>query len=161
MICNMVNLENAFKTLLKNHGYSITDQRLLIFNLLLGQEPLTMHELIERANNQIDRASIYRIIGLFDQIGITQRLNIGWKYRIELTDKFAQHHHHLTCLSCHRVIPINKDELEDFMSQLATAQKFTPIEHQVEIQGYCDRCSQRLPQLSTRGSELDPRQFGG
>jgi Fe2+ or Zn2+ uptake regulation protein len=140
----MVNLENDFRTLLKNHGHSITDQRLLIFNLLLGKEPLTMHELINQTNDQIDRASIYRIIGLFDQIGITQRLNIGWKYRIELTDKFAQHHHHLTCLSCHRVIPINKDELEEFMSQLASAQKFTPIEHQVEIQGYCDKCSRLM-----------------
>jgi Fe2+ or Zn2+ uptake regulation protein len=138
----MINLENDFKGLLKKHGQSITEQRLLIFNLLLGKEPLTMHELIERANDQIDRASIYRIIGLFDQIGVTQRLNIGWKYRIELTDKFAQHHHHLTCLSCHKVIPINKDELEDFMSQLAIAQKFTPVEHQVEIQGYCNKCSQ-------------------
>jgi Fur family ferric uptake transcriptional regulator len=141
MICNMVNLDKDFRALLKNRGYSITEQRLMIFNLLLGKEPLTMHELISLADNQIDRASIYRIIGLFDQIGITQRLNIGWKYRIELTDKFAQHHHHLTCLSCHRVIPINKDELEDFMSQLATARKFTPVEHQVEIQGYCDKCS--------------------
>ena len=136
----MINLEKDFRSLLKNSGYSTTEQRLLIFNLLLGREPLTMHELIERVNDQIDRASIYRIIGLFDKIGVTQRLNIGWKYRIELTDKFAQHHHHLTCLSCHKVIPINKDELEDFMSQLATAQKFTPIEHQVEIQGYCDKC---------------------
>jgi len=148
----MVNLDNDFKTLLKKHGYSITDQRLLVFNLLLGQEPLTMHELIERANNQIDRASIYRIIGLFDQIGITQRLNIGWKYRIELTDKFAQHHHHLSCLSCHRVIPINKDELEDFMSQLAAAQKFTPVEHQVEIQGYCSQCSKARPELKLKES---------
>jgi len=137
----MVNLENTFKDLLKSHGYSITDQRLLVFNLLTGQEPLTMHELIERVDNKIDRASIYRIIGLFDQIGITQRLNIGWKYRIELTDKFAQHHHHLSCLNCHRVIPINKDELENFMTQLALAQQFTPVEHQVEIQGYCSYCS--------------------
>jgi len=63
--------------------------------------------------------------------------NIG----IELTDKFAQHHHHLSCLNCHRVIPINKDELENFMTQLALAQQFTPVEHQVEIQGYCSYCS--------------------
>jgi Fe2+ or Zn2+ uptake regulation protein len=139
----MVSLENTLRILLKKHGYSITDQRLMIFNLLLGQEPLTMRELIERTNNHIDRASIYRIIGLFDQIGVTQRLNIGWKYRIELTDKFAQHHHHLTCLACHKVIPINQKELEDFINQLASAQEFTPIEHQVEIQGYCKSCSQK------------------
>lgn len=145
----MVSLDDTFKTLLKNHGYSVTDQRLLIFNLLINREPQTMHELIDRANNQIDRASVYRIISLFEQIGITQRLNIGWKYRIELTDKFAQHHHHLTCLNCHRVIPINKDELEDFIAQLATAQKFIPIEHQVEIQGYCSECNIVLPKATT------------
>lgn len=140
----MVNLDAPFKGLLKDHGYSVTDQRLLIFNLLVGQEPLAMHELIKRTKSQLDRASVYRIIGLFDQLGVTQRLNIGWKYKIELTDKFTQHHHHLTCLRCHSVIPINKEELEDFTAQLAKSQKFTPIEHQFEIQGYCFKCSKSL-----------------
>jgi Fur family ferric uptake transcriptional regulator len=140
----MTTAENILSTLLKDHGYSITSQRLLVFNLLIGQEPMTMHELIDRTNGKIDRASIYRIIGLFDQIGITQRLNIGWKYKIELTDKFAEHHHHLTCLNCHKVIPINKNELEDFIAQLATVQGFTPIDHQVEIQGYCQNCSKKV-----------------
>ena len=136
----MTNNEKILSNLLKNHNYSLTRQRLEVFNLLIGQEPMTMSELIKKINKSIDRASVYRIISLFDQVGITQRLNIGWKYHIELTDKFAEHHHHLTCLNCHAVTAINKNELEEFISQLANAQDFTPVEHQVEIQGFCSNC---------------------
>jgi Fur family ferric uptake transcriptional regulator len=100
-----------------------------------------MYELYDLAKGQLDRASLYRIITVFEKLGIVQRINIGWKYKIELSDKFAEHHHHLTCLKCGRIIPINEDELEAFFEGLAHSHKFKPTEHQVEVQGYCETCS--------------------
>jgi Fur family ferric uptake transcriptional regulator len=126
--------------ILKENGYSLTQPRLIVFDLLLDQEPLSLVELHNRAAGKLDRASLYRIIALFEQIGIVQRVNIGWKYKIELSDKFAEHHHHLTCIKCHKIIPINEQELEEFVSNLAAYNHFKPIEHQVEIQGYCETC---------------------
>jgi len=131
------------KEVLREHGYSITDQRLLIFDLLVGQEPMTMYELYDRAQSKLDRASTYRIIDLFEKLGIVQRVSIGWKYKIELSDKFAEHHHHLTCLSCQKVIPIAGDEMESFINGLAKKHTFQAVAHQVEIQGYCDECAKR------------------
>jgi len=126
--------------MLRESGHSITKQRVLVFDLLTDQEPMTMYELYDRAKGRLDRASIYRIITLFEKLGIVQRINIGWKYKIELSDKFAEHHHHLTCLHCHKVIPINEHDLETFITNLATGHNFSPIEHQVEVQGYCQSC---------------------
>jgi Fur family ferric uptake transcriptional regulator len=102
---------------------------------------MTMHDLIARLNSKLDRASIYRAISLFEVLNIVQRLNIGWKYKIELTDKFAEHHHHLTCLKCGQVISINEGELEDFVHKSARINGFKVTAHQIEIQGYCSRCS--------------------
>lgn len=99
-----------------------------------------MYELYDLAKGQLDRASLYRIITVFEELGIVQRINIGWKYKIELSDKFAEHHHHLTCLKCHKVIPINEHELESFISNLAGSHEFKPVEHQIELQGYCKDC---------------------
>jgi len=99
-----------------------------------------MYELYERARSQLDRASIYRIVTLFEKLGIVQRVNIGWKYKIELSDAFAEHHHHLTCTSCHRVIPIQGTELERFIKKLGQAYAFAPTGHQVEVQGLCRAC---------------------
>src|SRR5258708_5227992 len=132
--------KDTLQAMLKQGGYSITKQRLLVFDLLLGQEPLMMNQLIQNADGRIDTVSIYRTIALFEKLGIVQRLNIGWKYKFELTDKFADHHHHLSCKKCGKVIEINEHALESFIRQIAHQNKFQADEHQVEIQGYCKDC---------------------
>lgn len=137
----MTSSVEKFEELLKNNGLSITKQRSLVFSLLLGQEPTSMNELIKSADKKIDKVSIYRTITAFEKIGIVQRLNTGWKYKIELTDKFTDHHHHLTCIKCHRVIAINTRDLESFIEQVSKLNNFKPSEHQVEIQGFCQQCS--------------------
>jgi len=127
-------------TLLKSNGLSVTKQRLTVFELLEGSEPLTMHELQQLAGDKLDRASLYRTIAVFEKLGIVHHVNIGWKYKIELSDAFSEHHHHMTCLRCHKIIPINEQELESFINNLSAEHQFEPVEHQIEIQGYCADC---------------------
>jgi Fur family transcriptional regulator, ferric uptake regulator len=131
---------NDLEAVLREHGYSITKQRLLIFSLFVDQAPMTMYELYDRAKEQMDRASTYRIVTLFEKLGIVQRINIGWKYKIELSDRFSEHHHHLACTSCGKIIPISEKELEQFIAMVAATHQFIPIAHQVEIQGLCRDC---------------------
>jgi Fur family ferric uptake transcriptional regulator len=101
---------------------------------------MTMRDLTERAA-QVDRASVYRAVELFEALGIVQRLNTGWKYRLELTDKFAAHHHHLTCTNCGKTIAMNEAELERVIEQLARSHGFRPTAHQIELQGICAVCA--------------------
>jgi Fur family ferric uptake transcriptional regulator len=130
----------ALKTLLSKHHYSLTQPRQIVFKALQDQEPLAMQQLITTIP-EVDRASIYRTVSLFEQIGVVQRLQQGWKYKIELSDAFAAHHHHLTCTHCKRVIPINAQALEQFIEQLAVQNHFAAQSHQVEIQGLCKSCA--------------------
>jgi Fur family transcriptional regulator, ferric uptake regulator len=129
----------TLKRLLKEHGQNVTTVRLTVFRALAGQESLSMHQLIGRARG-IDRASVYRTVELFERLGIVQRLNTGWKYKLELTDKFAEHHHHLTCTQCGRTISMNETELEALIAKLAAHHHFKPTAHQIEIQGLCTTC---------------------
>jgi Fur family transcriptional regulator, ferric uptake regulator len=132
---------NTLKNILKQRDYSVTKQRLLVFNLLVGQEPMTMSELIKKAAGRVDKVSVYRTITLFEQVGVTQRLNIGWKYKIELTDKFSDHHHHLSCLKCGDVIDIGDEKhIDDFINEVAEKFGFEPRKHQFEVDGYCKKC---------------------
>lgn len=98
-----------------------------------------MHELVEQVRG-VDRASVYRAVDLFEKLSIVQRLNTGWKYKIELTDKFTHHHHHLTCTKCQATIAMNELQLEHFIDQIAHAHGFEPESHQIEIQGLCKSC---------------------
>lgn len=137
----MVQRETTLHSVLKEHRYSLTMQRQAIFDLLDNQEPLSMRELCQRAATTMDRASVYRTVSLFERLGIVRRINIGWKYKLELSDIFSEHHHHMTCLKCKRIIPINAQALEKFIESLASGEQFSPTEHQIEIQGYCASCA--------------------
>lgn len=139
--CSVSDPINVLQKLLKTQGYSVTAPRKVVFDALQGQEPQTMRELFLQIQNKIDRASLYRTVTLFEELGVVQRLQIGWKYKLELTDKFSHHHHHLSCIKCGQTIAIDEDTaLEKRMRQLAEAQGFKAQDHQLEIRGLCKAC---------------------
>jgi len=132
-----------FKKTLQDKGYSSTRARLAVFNLLLeAPGPVSMHELIDGSRGKADRVSVYRTVELFEQLGISQRINIGWKYKLELSEMFLDHHHHMTCLTCGRITPI-KDEpqFEAMLQKIARTNGFVVTMHQLEMQGTCSDCA--------------------
>lgn len=139
----MSSAKEEFAEILKNKGYRLTKSRMAVFNSLYGREPLSMRELIG-SNKDVNRASIYRTVELFEELDVAQRLYMGWKYKIELTDKFTVHHHHLTCLRCGKTIAIDQYELERYIDKLAAQRGFKPTTHQVEVQGLCSQCQKKV-----------------
>jgi Fe2+ or Zn2+ uptake regulation protein len=141
MIATMTPELVKLKDTLKTNGYSLTAPRQSVFRVLSAHEAQTMAELIARVGKDVDRASIYRIIALFEALGIAKRLPIGWKYKLELSDDFIRHHHHFSCKKCGRTFPLPEDRiLEAGIDSLAIAQEFQPEEHQLEISGLCANC---------------------
>lgn len=137
----MTSLLPTLELTLRQHGYSLTKPRRIVFTALQSADTLSMPELTARCADQVDRASVYRTVALFEELGVVQRLPIGWKYRLELTDTFHDHHHHATCVKCGAVIPLPEDDvLERQLQQLSSAYHFVPLSHQLEIRGVCATC---------------------
>jgi Fur family transcriptional regulator, ferric uptake regulator len=133
---------DTLRTLLKNEGASLTAPRKIVFNLLLNQGPQSMQVLVTRAKDKVDRATVYRTIELFERLGIVHRLNMGWKYKIELTDVFTGHHHHMYCSNCGRIYDLaDNPMLETMIETVAAKSGFSPRGHQLEIYGLCQNCS--------------------
>jgi Fe2+ or Zn2+ uptake regulation protein len=134
--------QNLLRQTLKTAGYSLTQPREVVFGVLESlSDPISMHDLYAHVSGQLDRSSLYRTIELFERTNIVQRVNMGWKYRLELTDLFAHHHHHIACLSCGMLSAISEDaKVEQLIHELANASGYTPIRHQLEIQGLCPSC---------------------
>ena len=131
----------TFQSILKSAGYSLTKPRTIIFRLLLHDEPQTMAQIIARADGLLDRVTVYRTIELFEKLGIVHRLYIGWKYKLELSDQFIDHHHHLTCLRCGSVVDIEDEQhIDGFIQQIAQQYNFELRRHQFEIEGLCADC---------------------
>ena len=139
-----MDLDAQFRHALKQNGQSLTNARHKVFIALQDEEPLTMTALIEKCPD-VDRASVYRTITLFEKLGIVQRLQTGWKYKLELTDTFHEHHHHATCLVCGRAQIVPEDQIiEQHLKRLAASIGLQLERHQLELQGYCSTCQELL-----------------
>lgn len=135
---------DQLQKVLKEAGYSMTRPRLTVFSALQGKKPKTMRELVDSLQGVIDRASIYRTIALFEKLGIVNRIQHGWKYRLELADTFTPHHHHITCSRCQRIVSFHESHtFEALINTLAEDQGFIPRSHTLEIYGLCANCQKR------------------
>lgn len=133
-------MEEEIKNLLKQQGFSATKTRMSVLGALLRLQPATISQLITDLPD-VDRATVYRAVDLFVDLGIAKKVYTGFKYRIELDDDFQEHHHHLTCLRCSTVIDVHTPEIEYAIEQTARNNGFRSIRHDLEIVGYCANCS--------------------
>ena len=129
------------RKILSEHGYHVTKAREATFALLMNPEPQSISQILVKAKGSVDRVSVYRNIDLFEKLGIVNRIYAGWKYKLELSDQFVAHHHHLSCLECGNVIDIEDEKhIDDFITEVATQFNFAPRRHQFEVDGYCSDC---------------------
>lgn len=139
------NDTERFREILIAHNYHVTKAREATFMLLVHSEPQSIRDLLIKSNGAIDRVTIYRNIELFEKLGIVHRVNVGWKYKLELSDDFVAHHHHLSCLDCGKIIDIEDEQhVDDFIHEVAERFGFEPRRHQFEIEGYCSGCRQAI-----------------
>lgn len=137
----MTTTDTSLQQLLHEHGQSLTRPRQIVFEALRQHDNLTISELVTACRGRIDRASVYRTVGVFEALGVVQRLQIGWKYKLELSDRFTDHHHHATCNRCGAITPLVEDSsLEKQLIAIANSHGFVHQSHQLEIRGLCAAC---------------------
>jgi len=137
----MNTVESTLALHLKNAGYSLTTPRRKVFAALQYDAPLSMQELYTRLKSEVNRTTVYRVIELFEELHIAQRVAKGWKYKLELTDDFIPHHHHFTCTNCHKSISFDEPALLDNMLETVAKQNgFGISTHTLEIEGLCSEC---------------------
>ncbi|MCL5113211.1 MAG: transcriptional repressor [Patescibacteria group bacterium] len=135
-------INSIFDGVLKSNKYSITKQRKLIFDKISELAPVSLFDLINSLK-EIDRSTIYRTIDLFIKLRLIKKIDIGFKYNIELSELFSKHHHHFYCSKCHQIIDFDEPSgLEELIYNLANKYNFKSSEHSLEINGLCSNCQQ-------------------
>ncbi len=129
---------------LRKSGYSVTIARRMAFSELL-KGPLTVARLAGRLSPAIDRATTYRTVGVFEKVGIVNRVVFGQVPKIELSEIFLPHHHHAVCARCGIAVDIASTRLERLLSEIARQYHFLSIEHSVELRGLCGACHEAHP----------------
>jgi Fur family ferric uptake transcriptional regulator len=124
-------------------GLRPTRQRLRVLEEL-AREPhdATAQKLFGRLRDggeRIGLATVYRTLRALADHGVVDVLAHSAEescYRV-CSD---EHHHHLVCTGCHRVVEIADCDLDDWLDRMAAAVGFVPTAHQVEVAGLCADC---------------------
>ncbi len=133
---------DQFKKILKQRKLRLTGARLSIYEFLArNNRPVDTNKIVSSLASRADRASVYRNIELFEKIGVITKVYTGWKYRIELSEQFRPHHHHMTCTNCGKIIPISLGEkMEKAIENFGDKHGFKITDHQIELHGLCKNC---------------------
>lgn len=135
-----------FKKILKKNSLYVTKQRLALFTLLLNEQaPLSLQQIARRLDDKLDLVTVYRNIESLERINIIKKVYGGWNYRLELSEKFKEHHHHLTCNKCAKTLRIKLgDDIENSLKKIGNKHGFKITNHDVELYGICAKCAARI-----------------
>lgn len=134
-------MDSALGRHLRRHHVKITTPRRAVAATLQATGPASIKQLADRLHGQVDQASVYRTVALFERLGVIHHLVLGGRRVIELTDVFSHHHHHLTCTNCGRIQAISDDRLERSLHALVASHGFIAHSHTLEVSGLCRDCA--------------------
>lgn len=150
-----MNPSNDLPVVLRVNDKRTTPAKLLIFNTLNNHEAITTTELYLKVATHMDRATYYRIIKEFKQLKIIKDTVINGARKIELSEQFSAHHHHMLCVKCGDVTKINDMKLEQYLKLLAARKGYEHRSHSFEIQGICPACSSRYKRLAKESTAIN------
>jgi Fur family transcriptional regulator, ferric uptake regulator len=126
-------------------GFNRGGARDAVIDLLGDQEcALSAAEIEGRLRGQgrpIARASIYRVLDLLVARGLAERVSVGQGEALfEPLEPSGEHHHHLFCGQCGRLIPFDDPGLERAIDDLEDRLGVTVDSHDVLLRGACEQC---------------------
>jgi Fur family transcriptional regulator, ferric uptake regulator len=93
------------------------------------------------AGRTTGRASIYRVLDLLVEHGLAERLEVGdGQARFERSQPDGEHHHHLVCDRCGRLVAFDDPGLEKAIDRLSERLGVRIDSHDVLLRGACQRC---------------------
>ncbi len=126
-----------------------TKQRDTIFDEFFNHpgQHITVEELYEKVKKQnpkIGYATVYRTLKLFKECALAFERNFGdGKTRYEPVKFEGEHHDHLICIGCGRIIEFENPDIEHSSREVARLNDFKVINHKLELYGYCSTCTRK------------------
>jgi Fur family ferric uptake transcriptional regulator len=119
--------------------------RAAVIDLLDGQAcALTAQEIedeLRSRDRRVGRASVYRALDVLVDHGLLARLEVGQGMaRYEPVTPGGEHHHHLVCERCGKLVAFDDPALERAIESLAERLELEVADHEVLLRGACKRC---------------------
>lgn len=136
--------QNPYLKRLKKAGYKLTQARITVLEVLEAEHGhITSSDVLEKVeavNPSIGRASVFRTLDLFTQLGIIRPTYIDTSLTPTYVMMHEGHHHHVICTGCNRVIEFDKCGLEQLTKTLEETLNVKINGHLLEFYGLCEAC---------------------
>ena len=120
-------------------------RRAIVDLLVSAGHPVSIGDIAERLPG-LPRSSAYRHLTDLHAAGLVRRVTASDDFtRFELAEDLTEHHHHLLCVNCGKVIDVTlpdgfEQQLTDAISRLAEAEGFQTHAHRLDVLGLCAAC---------------------
>ena len=147
--------KEKFKEMLKEKGLKVTNQRLLVLQVLAEHHEQHMtaediFELVKEDYPEIGLATIYRTVQLLLEMQLVDRIILDdgcVRYEIgDFCDERTEphhHHHHLICRDCGSVMEFRDDLLENLEDHIEKETGFHVMDHELKFYGQCRKCQEK------------------
>ncbi|MCI8319676.1 MAG: transcriptional repressor [Dorea sp.] len=142
--------QEKFKRMLKEKGLKVTNQRLLVLEVLACHKDKHMtvediYDLVKGDYPEIGLATIYRTVQLLLEMQLVDRINLDdgcVRYEIgeDISAGGKHHHHHLICRTCGKVQSFKDDWLEGLERHIEMEAGFHVLDHELKFYGQCREC---------------------
>jgi Fur family peroxide stress response transcriptional regulator len=136
-----------FRELCKNSGLALTHQRQVVFDSLTAMpghqhpSPEEVYDRVRKLIPSISQATVYKTLHTFVDHGILRELSLHHgTWRVDIN---THAHHHLICTQCKSVMDIEDEDLDPVKLRRGLPKGFRIERVAVEIQGLCEKCSQK------------------
>lgn len=131
---------------LRKSGFRWTNQRALIVREALATHAhFTAEELLGLCRNEdpkVSRATVYRTLSVLEDTGFVEGLEAGDGGRRFEHVLGHEHHDHMVCLVCEKILEFRDDELERRQELAAKRVGFKIERHSLHLYGTCKQCMQ-------------------
>ena len=124
-------------------GYFVTEPRRVVAEMVVGRDShFTANELVgeaKRARLGVGRATVFRALELFEQLGLVERLDLPNGEHAYVVCQPA-HHHHVICTGCGRSAEVGDLGIGSIAAEVESQTGFTLDSHRIELYGLCPDC---------------------
>jgi Fe2+ or Zn2+ uptake regulation protein len=115
----------------------------ILARLRAAEHPLSSKEIhASLPGHECNLVTVYRSLHLLERLELVQRFDLGdGVARYELRHPGGpDHHHHLVCRRCAKVIELEECDLAEFERRVAAHSGFARVSHRLEFFGFCPTC---------------------
>ncbi|MBI4574927.1 MAG: transcriptional repressor [Planctomycetes bacterium] len=147
----------AFRDFLRRRGLKCTSQRMRVAERVLQRRDhfsaeAVMDDLRRGGEAHASKATVYRTLVLLEECRLLDSQDFGDGFRSYEPAWGVQHHDHLVCLSCRRIIEFTDHDIERSQERVANSHGFRVTSHIHRIFGYCSDCQDSTHEARQRNS---------